>query len=158
MAVIAPKWSPLQEVVCLFTYPKKWSKIISLQKGGKSNMILHTDFLYKYWGSNPIFLYKTAIFSALYGTQAPSKCRGNPNGDSHAMSSCMQLTTTCYRTWFFTLYATLCYTNTMLHYATLRYTMLHYATLCCTMLHYATLTTTTIDATIATTPLYTPPR
>ena len=81
MAVIAPKWSPLQEVVCLFTYPKKLSKIISLQKGGKSNMILHTDFLYKYWGSNPIFLYKTAIFSALYGTQAPSKCRGNPNGD-----------------------------------------------------------------------------
>ena len=44
-------------------------------------MILHTDFLYKYWGSNPIFLYKTAIFSASYGTQAPSKRRGNPNGD-----------------------------------------------------------------------------
>ena len=82
MAAQASKWSPLQKADCIFTWPKNCSKMTSLQKASASNMIYTYHYLSAMTGEPaPFFSIKQLVFSALYGTQAPSKRRGNANGD-----------------------------------------------------------------------------
>ena len=84
MAAQASKWSPLQKADCIFTWPKNCSKMTSLQKASASNMIYTYHYLSAMTGEPaPFFSIKQLVFSALYGTQAPSKRRGNLNGDQH---------------------------------------------------------------------------
>ena len=84
MAAQASKWSPLQKADCIFTLPKNCSKMTSLQKASASNMIYTYHYLSAMTGEPaPFFSIKQLVFSALYGTQAPSKRRGNLNGDQN---------------------------------------------------------------------------
>ena len=51
-------------------------------------MILRTDLSTSAGVSSPYCCTKQLSFSASYGTQAPSKCRGNPNGDPYIHYIC----------------------------------------------------------------------
>ena len=54
----------------------------SLQKASASNMIFTYHYVSTMSGEpNPFFCINQLFLSALYVTQAPSKRRGNPNGD-----------------------------------------------------------------------------
>ena len=57
----------------------------SLQKASASNMIFTYHYVSTMSGEpTPFFCIKQLVFSALYVAQAPSKRRGNSNGDMNA--------------------------------------------------------------------------
>ena len=59
----------------------------SLQKASASNMILTYHYVSSMSGEpTPFFCINQLFLSALYVTQAPSKSRGNPNGDIFRIS------------------------------------------------------------------------
>ena len=81
------KWSSLQKAGCIFTWRKNWFKMTSLQKASASNMILTYHYVSTMSGEpTPFFCINQLFLSALYVTQAPSKSRGNPNGDIFRIS------------------------------------------------------------------------
>ena len=84
MAAQASKWNLLQKAGCIFTWPKNCSKTTSPQKASASNMIYTYHYLSTMTGEPaPFFSIKQLAFSALYGTQATSKRRGNVNRDQN---------------------------------------------------------------------------
>ena len=84
------KWSSLQKAGCIFTWRKNCFKMTSLQKASASNMIFTYHYVSTMSGEPiPFFCINQLFLSALYVTQAPSKRRGNPNGDIFGWFTCI---------------------------------------------------------------------